>query len=48
MIVMNNVSMHYNTRIKKLIILYECKIRYLFSYSLNFNLIKLNFNILKI
>ncbi len=47
-IIMNNVSIHYNARIKKLIILHECKIRYLLSYSLNFNLIKLNFNVLKI
>ena len=48
MIVINNVSIHYNARIKKLIILYEYKIRYLFSYSSNFNLIELSFNVLKI
>ncbi len=48
MIVMNNVNIHCNARIKKLIILHEYEIRYLSLYSLNFNLIKLNFNVLKI
>ena len=48
MIVMNNVNIHYNARIEKLIILHECKIRYLSLYSSNFNLIELSFNVLKI
>ena len=47
-IIMNNISIHCNARIKKLIISHECEIWYLSSYSLNFNLIELNFSVLKI
>ncbi len=45
---MNNVNIYCNARIEKLIILHECNVRYLFLYSLNFNLIELSFNVLKI
>ncbi len=45
---MNNVNIHYNARIEKLIILHECEIKYLLLYSSNFNLIKLSFSVLKI
>ncbi len=47
-IIMNNISIHCNHWIKELIILYECKMCYLSFYSLNFNFIKLSFNVLKI
>ncbi len=47
-IIMNNVSIHCNACIKKLIISHECKIWYLSSYSSNFNLIELSFSVLKI
>ncbi len=47
-IIMNNISIHCNACIKKLIILHECKIWYLLSYSSNFNFIELSFNVLKI
>ncbi len=47
-IIMNNISIHCNARIEKLIILHECKIQYLSSYSSNFNLIELSFSVLKI
>ncbi len=39
--------MHVNLRIEEIIKIYNCEIRYLSSYLLNFNLIKLSFNILK-
>ncbi len=47
MIVMNNVNIHCNARIEKLIILHECNVRYLPSYSSNFNPIELSFSVLK-
>ncbi len=66
-IIMNNASVHCNSRIEKLIISheyqinyfiylvelmiyhwYECQMWYLSSYSLNYNLIELIFNVLKI
>ncbi len=47
-IIMNNVSIHCNARIEELIISHECEIRYLSSYSSNFNFIELSFNVLKI
>ncbi len=47
-IIMNNVSVHCNARIEELIISHECEVWYLSSYSLNFNLIELSFNVLKI
>ncbi len=47
-IIMNNVSIHCNARIEKLIISHECEIRYLSSYSSNFNLIEFSFSVLKI
>ncbi len=45
---MNNVSIHCNARIEKLIISHECEIRYLSSYSSNFNFIEFSFSVLKI
>ena len=47
-IIMNNASIHCNRRIEELIISHECEIRYLPSYSSNFNLIELSFSVLKI
>jgi len=47
-IIMNNVSIHCNARIEKLIISHECEIRYLSSYSSNFNFIEFSFSVLKI
>ncbi len=47
-IIMNNISIHCNAHIKKLIISHECEVQYLSSYSSNFNLIELSFNVLKI
>ncbi len=47
-IIINNVSIHCNARIEKLIISHECEIRYLSSYSSNFNFIELSFSVLKI
>ncbi len=47
-IIMNNISIHCNARIEKLIISHECEIRYLPSYSSNFNSIELSFSVLKI
>ena len=47
-IIMNNVSIHCNARIEKLIISHECEVRYLSSYSSNFNFIELSFSVLKI
>jgi hypothetical protein len=39
--------MHVNLRIEEIIKINNCEIRYLSLYLLNFNLIKLSFNILK-
>ncbi len=44
---MNNVSIHCNARIEKLIISHGCEIRYLSSYSPDFNPIELSFSVLK-
>ncbi len=44
---MTNVSIHCNARIEELITSHECEIRYLPSYSSNFNLIELSFSVLK-
>ena len=45
---MNNAIIHCNRRIEELIISYECEMRYLPSYSSNFNLIELSFSVLKV
>ena len=47
-IVINNVFIHTNSRIQKIIEAYDCKVCYLFLYSLDFNFIELTFSILKI
>ncbi len=47
-IIMNNISIHCNACIEKLIISHECEMCYLSLYSSNFNLIELSFNVLKI
>ncbi len=38
-IIINNISIHCNAHIEKLIISHECEIRYLSSYSSNFNFV---------
>jgi len=44
---MNNASIHCNARIEELITSHGCEVRYLPSYSPNFNLIELSFSVLK-
>jgi hypothetical protein len=46
-IIMNNVNVHYNSRIRKIIETYKCRVKYLFLYSSNYNLIELSFSMLK-
>ena len=46
-IVMDNASIHCNRRIKELIAQYGCEVRFLPSYSLDFNPIELSFSVLK-
>ncbi len=47
-IIMNNASVHCNSRIEELIISHECQMWYLSLYSSNYNLIELIFSVLKI
>ena len=47
-IIMNNVSIHVNPRIKKIIEGHDCQVRYLPPYSPDFNPIELTFAVLKI
>jgi len=44
---MNNASVHVNSRIEKIIKAYDCEVRYLPPYSLDFNSIELSFSVLK-
>lgn len=46
-IIMNNVNIHINDRVKTFIQSYECRCLYLFFYSLNYNSIEFNFFIFK-
>ncbi len=46
-IIVDNVSIHCNARIEKLITSHGCEMRYLPPYSPNFNLIELSFSVLK-
>ena len=47
-IIMNNVTIHTNFRIKKIIEQYDCQVRYFFSYFSDFNSIELSFSVLKV
>ncbi len=46
-IVLNNASIHVNSRIEEIIKVYDYETWYLSSYLLDFNLIELSFNVLK-
>ena len=46
-IIMNNATIHINARITKTIEQHDCQVRYLPSYSLDFNSIELSFFVLK-
>ena len=46
-IVLNNASIHVNSRIEEIIKAHDCETWYLPSYSLDFNSIELSFNVLK-
>ena len=46
-IVMNNVSIHINSRIWQTIKAHDCRIKYLSLYSFNYNPIELSFSVLK-
>jgi hypothetical protein len=46
-IIMNNASAHCNLRIRDVIETYDCRVKYLPSYSSDYNLIELSFSILK-
>jgi len=44
---MNNASVHVNSRIEEVIKAHGCEVRYLPSYSLDFNPMELSFSVLK-
>ena len=46
-IIMNNVTIHINARITKIIEQHDCQVRYLLSYFFDFNSIELSFFVLK-
>ncbi len=46
-IIMNNVNAHCNSRTRKIIETYECRVKYLVFYSSNYNFIEWSFSMLK-
>ena len=48
MIIMNNVFIYVNLRIKEVIETHDCQMRYFLSYFLDFNSIELTFAVFKV
>jgi transposase len=46
-IIMKNCSIHVNSRIRETIETHDCRVKYLFSYSSDYNSVELSFSVLK-